>query len=146
MRTQAALREKELIEALTTVRVDKRTTNIAMSIIITLLRDKPLRTIQGCDTAKDMWGKSQKWYANKPVINKLVLFNNLLNTKYQKEIDMGHHILMTESQFSQLVSMGAAVDELMRLSLSISFLNDQSKYKPLISFMHTLGQETTTWD
>lgn len=47
LRVQAALRGKELIEALFTDDVGKRTTDKAMPIIIASLGNNPLRTIQG---------------------------------------------------------------------------------------------------
>lgn len=96
--------------------------------------------------SKHAWRKSQQRYAMETVMDRLNLPNIFLNTKYDKELDMGDHVSIMESQFAQLVVMGSTVDESMRLAFLIYPLNNQTVYELVISFIRTLGKRRTTWD
>lgn len=85
LRVKAALRAKNLIEALTKNTVEGKVSKKALFKIIFALGDNPLRSIQEYETANEAWNKLQQRYAGKTVINKLRLLNNMLNKTFKQE-------------------------------------------------------------
>lgn len=65
MGMKATLRGKKDFAALTTDDVDPDYTGGALPLIVSSLRDNPLRAVQSWSTAKDAWKKSQLRYAGK---------------------------------------------------------------------------------
>lgn len=109
IRVKEALRGKELIIAWAKKSVESNVNEQAIAFVIMRLGNNPLRSIQECETAMEVWEKLQVKYAGKTIINKISILNSLLNTKFQRCADTGNHISLFEYQFSWLASMGSTL-------------------------------------
>lgn len=69
----------------------------ALSIIVRALGDNPLRGVQACESAKDLWERLSERYAGKMVVNKLGLLKNLVNTRLKRGENIGDHIAVFEA-------------------------------------------------
>lgn len=67
-----------------------------MEIIINSFGDNPVCVVQDCDTAKEAWDKLKSHYVGQTMINKISIFNTLLNTKICAGGDKGNHTSIME--------------------------------------------------
>lgn len=79
---KAALSGKDLIEAIDEKIIENSVPMKALSIVISGLRDNPLRTIYDCETAPSAWTKRHDRYPGKSIVDKLSVLDNLLNCQY----------------------------------------------------------------
>lgn len=89
-----------------------------MAIINTAVEDSPSLAVQNYLTSKTICVHLEGRYAAKSMVNKLSLFNCLLNRKLRKETDMDYHIALMESLLSRLAAMGFDIDESMIVARS----------------------------
>lgn len=102
---KTALIGRELISAITNKNVEAYTNEKSLSVIVPALGDKPLRAVQDCETAREIWGRLQEQNAGKTLLNKLEILNNLLNMNYNAEQIMEDHVAVFDSQCELLASM-----------------------------------------
>lgn len=76
----------------------------APAIIVSSLLQSPSRALQNCEAAIEAWEKLSSRCANKFMINRLILLNNLPNMKPKSDVQMGYYVAQLESQFSKLAA------------------------------------------
>lgn len=136
LRIKAALKGKELIQALSRDDGNNKISDKAFPIVIVSFGNNPLRTIQNCRTAMGTWRSLKQRYDRKTLMHKLGLLNNLLNTRYQNEEDIADHIAKIESQFAQLSPMGFAREKSIKVTLLSLSLNQRSPLEPMRVSVH----------
>lgn len=97
MRVKAALRSTDLVSALTTDRIEPRTSDKVLSMIISALGDNFRRAVQERTSAETAWKKLHERYAGTSMVNKLSVLNVVLNIKLNFNENMGNHEAIAES-------------------------------------------------
>lgn len=80
------------------------------------------------------------------MVNKLSLYDLLLNTRLRKEADMGDHVRQMESQFSRLAATGSNIEESKHVAIFISYFADLKEYTPTIASINIMPENGVTWN
>lgn len=81
---KAVVRDEKFVHATADHGVSTDIMDKVLSPPISALGDIPLRAVQSCSSFKNAWDKLQTRYAGKTLINKLGVFNGLLNFKFMR--------------------------------------------------------------
>lgn len=79
-------------------------------------------------------------------MNKIRVLNSLLDTKLQRKVDMGNHVLLLESRFSRLATIGSVMEEQMKVAILISSISMSTEYIAVIASVCTIREEKETWE
>lgn len=102
---QNCSQRKDLISDIMDQSLESKINGKALSAIDSELIENPLQAIQECELTEDVSENSQESFAWKTVINKIILFRNLLYMKYRSLENMGDHVTVLEFPFTRLATL-----------------------------------------
>lgn len=119
--------------------------NQALPILILFLRDNPLRAVQHCKFAKDMWDRLQEKYEENSVISGTSFINKVLNMGFKREWNMDDHVATLEWQFARLAFKNTEFEDATKIGIMMSTLRDNNELEPFITSVSLMKEDSHLW-